>query len=238
LVRLPPEGWQPSSLAARSDRRARGKVQPVHADQALRTPQFYLLWSMLFINVTAGIGILGKASDMLQDMFPTTVATGSWFVGLLSMANMLGRILWSSASDYLGRRRTYAIFFGLGATLYATLPHFSQTESPWLFMLTCGLIMTMYGGAFATIPAYLRDLFGTMHVGAIHGRLLTAWSLAGVAGPVLLTRWAEHHKQMGGPASESYRGVLLFMAGLLLLGLAANAALYPVSSCHHYREVD
>ena len=238
LVRLPPEGWQPSSLAARSDRRARGKVQPVHADQALRTPQFYLLWSMLCINVTAGIGILGKASDMLQDMFPTTVATGSWFVGLLSMANMLGRILWSSASDYLGRRRTYAIFFGLGATLYATLPHFSQTESPWLFMLTCGLIMTMYGGAFATIPAYLRDLFGTMHVGAIHGRLLTAWSLAGVAGPVLLTRWAEHHKQMGGPASESYRGVLLFMAGLLLLGLAANAALYPVSSCHHYREVD
>lgn len=238
LVRLPPEGWQPSSLAARSDRRARGKVQPVHADQALRTTQFYLLWSMLFINVTAGIGILGKASDMLQDMFPTTVATGSWFVGLLSMANMLGRILWSSASDYLGRRRTYAIFFGLGATLYATLPHFSQTESPWLFMLTCGLIMTMYGGAFATIPAYLRDLFGTMHVGAIHGRLLTAWSLAGVAGPVLLTRWAEHHKQMGGPASESYRGVLLFMAGLLLLGLAANAALYPVSSCHHYREVD
>jgi MFS family permease len=238
LVRLPPEGWQPSSLAARSDRRARGKVQPVHADQALRTPQFYLLWSMLFINVTAGIGILGKASDMLQDMFPTTVATGSWFVGLLSMANMLGRLLWSSASDYLGRRATYTIFFGLGAAVYATLPHFSRSESPGPFMLACALIMTMYGGAFATIPAYLRDLFGTMHVGAIHGRLLTAWSLAGVAGPVLLTRWAEHHKQMGGPASESYRGVLLFMAGLLLLGLAANAALYPVSSCHHYREVD
>jgi MFS family permease len=238
LVRLPPDGWRPSSLAARRTRMATVTVQPVHADQAVKTPQFYLLWWMLCINVTAGIGILGKASDMLQDLFHATVATGSWFVGLLSMANMLGRLLWSSASDYLGRRATYTIFFGLGAAVYATLPHFSRSESPGPFMLACALIMTMYGGAFATIPAYLRDLFGTMHVGAIHGRLLTAWSLAGVAGPVVLTRWAEHQKQLGAAASDSYRGVLFFMAALLLLGLAANAALYPVSSRHHYRKGD
>ncbi len=184
LVRVPPANWQPVGYVPKH----RSQLSPaanVHVDRAWRTPQFALLWLMLCLNVTAGIGILGKASDMLQDMFGVDVAAGSAFVSLLSLANMLGRFLWSSTSDWIGRRATYTIFFGAGAILYALLPLLGKSGSQTMFMVVCAIIMTMYGGGFATIPAYLRDLFGTMHVGAIHGRLLTAWSIAGVAGPVL-----------------------------------------------------
>lgn len=229
LVRVPPADWQPSGF---TDHRL-GKVSAgsdVHVDQALRMPQFYLLWLMLFVNVTAGIGILGKASDMLQDLFGVGVAAGSAFVGLLSLSNMLGRFLWSSTSDIIGRRKTYLIFFGVGAALYGCLPVLGRSGAENLFIVICAAIMTMYGGGFATIPAYLRDLFGTMHVGAIHGRLLTAWSMAGVAGPVLLTRWSEHQKQAGVAKSEAYSGVLTFMACLLIVGLIANWCLKPVAS--------
>ena len=182
----------------------------VHVDVAIKTPQFYLLWVMLCLNVTAGIGILGKASDMLQDIFGASVAVSSGFVLILSVANMVGRFFWSTLSDYLGRKSTYAIYFGLGVLLYASLPALGQFGQLNLFVTACVLIMTMYGGGFATIPAYLRDIFGTMHVGAIHGRLLTAWSTAGVLGPVLLTRWAEHQKDAGVEPAQSYSMVLYF----------------------------
>lgn len=232
LVRVPPKDWRPAGFIPKTNVKL-VTSNDVHVDRVLLTPQFYLLWLMLCLNVTAGIGILGKASDMLQDMFGVTVATGSAFVGLLSLCNMIGRFVWSSASDIIGRRATYSIFFGCGALLYALLPMLGRSESPSMFIVTCAIIMTMYGGGFATIPAYLRDLFGTLHVGAIHGRLLTAWSIAGVAGPVLLTRWAELKKQAGIARSETYNGVLTLMAGLLVIGLVANWCLKPVSEHHH-----
>lgn len=221
LVRVPAADWQPEGFALKRNNPL-DPTNDISVDKAWRTPQFRWLWLMLFVNVTAGIGILGKASDMLQDMFGVTVAAGSAFVGLLSLSNMLGRFLWSSTSDVIGRKMTYAIFFGMGAALYALLPYLGRSGAQSMFVVICAVIMTMYGGGFATIPAYLRDLFGTMHVGAIHGRLLTAWSMAGVVGPVLLTRWAERQKAAGVRASDTYSGVLTFMAGLLVVGFMAN----------------
>jgi MFS family permease len=190
---------------------------------------------MLCFNVSAGIGILGKAADMVQDIFGVTPTAGAWFVTLLSVANMAGRFFWSSASDYLGRKATYAIYFGMGCVLYASLPSLGRSGSRPLFEAACLAIMTMYGGGFATIPAYLRDLFGTMHVGAIHGRLLTAWSIAGVAGPVLLTRWAERAKAAGATGGEAYFPVIYLLAGLLAAGFVCNLRVTPVDSRHHYR---
>ena len=236
-VRIPPPGWQPAGYVPAPARSGMVTRQNVHADVAIRTPQFYLLWAMLCLNVTAGIGILGKASDMVQDMFGVSVAAGSSFVLILSAANMAGRFLWSTLSDILGRKTTYAIYFGLGLVLYALLPTLGRAGWWPAFVVTSVVIMTMYGGAFATIPAYLRDLFGTMHVGAIHGRLLTAWSTAGVLGPVLLTRWAERQKGQGVAAAESYSQVLYFMSGLLLVGLVANFWLSPVDARYHHQEI-
>ena len=235
-VRIPPADWRPVGGVVTSAPRKLVTQHHVHADSAIRTPQFLLLWIMLCFNVTAGIGILGKASDMVQDMFGASVAAGSGFVGVLSVANMGGRFLWSSLSDYLGRRATYALYFGLGLVLYACLPTLGKHRQLALFVLVSVVLMSMYGGGFATIPAYLRDLFGTMHVGAIHGRLLTAWSIAGVLGPVLLTKWAEHQKAAGVAKSESYGMVLYFMAGLLAVGFVCNLLITPVDARHHFGE--
>jgi len=233
-VRIPPAGWQPAGWNPRPAQSGLVTTRDVHANRAVRTPQFGLLWLMLCLNVTAGIGILGKASDMLQDIFGVDKQSGGNFVILLSIANMAGRFVWSTLSDSLGRQRTYALYFGLGLVLYALLPALARSGAYHPFILTCLLIMTMYGGGFATIPAYLRDLFGTMHVSAIHGRLLTAWSLAGVLGPVLLTRWAERQKAAGVPAADSYSQVLYCMSGLLLVGFLANLAITPVDPRHHH----
>lgn len=236
-VRIPPAGWQPPGARAPVVPNRMVTTQHVHADVAIKTPQFYLLWVMLCFNVTAGIGILGKASDMMQDIFQVSKEAGSGFVGVLSIANMGGRFLWSSLSDLLGRKVTYAVYFGFGLALYALLPWLGRQGDLILFVLTCVVIMTMYGGGFATIPAYLRDMFGTMHVGAIHGRLLTAWSTAGVLGPVLLTKWAEQQKSAGVAAAESYAQVLYFMSGLLLIGFVSNLLLTPVHARHHHQDV-
>jgi len=235
-VRIPAPGWKPAGFSPSAATNKMVTAHQVHADTAIKTPQFYLLWIMLCFNVTAGIGILGKASDMMQDVFEVSKEAGSGFVGLLSIANMGGRFLWSSLSDLLGRKTTYAIYFGLGLVLYALLPSLGQHGNLSLFVLTSVVIMTMYGGGFATIPAYLRDMFGTMHVGAIHGRLLTAWSTAGVLGPVLLTKWAEQQKNAGVAAAESYAPVLYFMSGLLLIGLVCNLFIAPVNPRHLYRD--
>jgi hypothetical protein len=196
----------------------------VTASDAIRTPQFWLLWTMLCLNVTAGIGVLGQASAMIQETFTGRIGVeaAAGFVGLLSLANMGGRFFWSSLSDYIGRRATYGCFFALGVLLYATLPSLGRAGSVALFVFCYVIILSMYGGGFATIPAYLRDMFGTAQVGAIHGRLLTAWSTAGVLGPVLVNYIREYQLRSGVPKSEAYNVTMYVMASLLVIGFVAN----------------
>ena len=174
--------------------------------------------------MTAGIGILEHASPMIQDLFPGAVsaAAAAGFVGLLSLFNMAGRFGWSSLSDRIGRKATYAIYFLAGGALYALLPAAGRAGDPVPFVVTCAVIMSMYGGGFATIPAYLRDLFGTAHVGAIHGRVLTAWSCAGIAGPMLVNHLRSDRMAAGVPPREAYDFTLYLMAGLLALGAVCN----------------
>jgi MFS family permease len=194
------------------------------ADQAIRTGAFWLVWAVLCLNVTAGIGVLGQASPMIQEMFPGSITpvAAAGFVGLLSLANMAGRFVWSSLSDYIGRPATYATFFLFGAALYALIPTTGHLHSIALFVAGYVMIMSMCGGGFATIPAYLRDLFGTTQVGAIHGRLLTAWSVAGVLGPVLVNYIREYQIARGIPKADAYTVTMYIMAGLLIVGFACN----------------
>jgi MFS family permease len=231
-VRLPPPGWNPGGAGTR----VAGAAAATSATprEAVRTPQFWLLWAVLFLNVTAGIGILEQASPMIQEMFPgrVTAAAAAGFVGLLSLFNMAGRIGWSSFSDRIGRKPTYAVFFSLGAVLYALIPQTRHLESVAPFVLACGLILSMYGGGFATIPAYLKDRFGVAHVGAIHGRLLTAWSVAGIAGPVLVNNIREYQLGRGVPTVEAYTVTMYLMAGLLLVGFVCNLLVRPVDRRH------
>jgi MFS family permease len=233
-VRLPAPDWKPNAPGVRSpaalpaDRTAVG-VPSMRVEEACRTPQFWLLWCVLGLNVTAGIGVFAQASPMIQEMFPTSVTppAAAGFVGLLSLFNMGGRLAWSSLSDRLGRKNTYTIFFLLGAILYALTPQSERLHSVPLFVGCFAIIMSMYGGGFATIPAYLRDLFGTAQVGAIHGRLLTAWSLAGVAGPVLVASLREYQIERGIPKTQAYSVTMYLMAVLLLVGLACNLLVRP-----------
>ncbi|MDY3560708.1 OFA family MFS transporter [Gemmata sp. JC673] len=219
-VRLPAPGWGPPGAV----KAAVSGVATVTASGALRTASFWLLWAVLLLNVTAGIGVLGQASPMIQEMFPARVSAeaAAGFVGLLSLFNMAGRFVWSSASDRLGRKPTYMIFFALGAVLYAAIPQTGKFGSVVLFVLGYAIIMSMYGGGFATIPAYLRDQFGTGQVGAIHGRLLTAWSLAGVAGPYLITHLRDAQIGSGVPKADAYTLTMYLMAGLLVIGFVCN----------------
>jgi MFS family permease len=192
--------------------------------RAIQTPQFWFLWVVLFCNVTAGIGILEQASPMIQEMFSprVTAAAAAGFVGLLSLFNMGGRFFWASLSDKIGRKTTYGIFFSLGPLLYLLIPITGRMGSVALFVVCCALILTMYGGGFATIPAYLADMFGTQMVGAIHGRLLTAWSAAGVAGPVLVNYIRQAQIDAGVPRAEAYDLSMHLMAGLLVVGFISN----------------
>jgi MFS family permease len=227
-----PEGWVPSTVSKRLVTTAQ-----VDVDRAMRTPQFYLLWGVLCLNVTAGIGVLSQASPMIQEMFPGRVAAvaAGGFVGLLSLFNMVGRFFWASTSDYIGRRNTYMIFFALGVVLYLAVPTIGQIGSIPLFVLGFGIILSMYGGGFATIPAYLRDMFGTMHVGAIHGRLLTAWSVAGVAGPFLVNYIRQTQIDHGVAKADAYTITMYIMAGLLGVGFICNYLVSAVDSRHHFR---
>ena len=201
--RIPPPGWRPAGWAPRAESEAKARMmtrRDVDINQALKTPQFYLLWLVLCLNVTAGIGVLGVARTMMSEIFGTTLphivdgAFAATYVVMISVFNMVGRFCWASASDYLGRKRTYWIFFALGSVLYLSIPLAAHqvSVSPsvvWLiyFYAATMLIFTMYGGGFATIPAYLADVFGSRFVGGIHGRLLTAWSVAGLVGPLAIT---------------------------------------------------
>ena len=238
-VRVPPEKWHPEAgREPRTNRRAApGRdrfIGNVTAAEAIKTPQFWLLWVMLCVNVTAGIGVLGQASPMIQEMFPgvITATAAAGFVGLLSLANMAGRFFWSSLSDYIGRKATYATFFLLGAALYALVPSTGHTGSVALFVIGYVIIMSMYGGGFATIPAYLRDMFGTIQVGAIHGRLLTAWSTAGVLGPVLVNYIREYQINHGVAKADAYTVTMYIMAGLLLVGFVCNLRVKRVDERH------
>src|SRR5689334_1793073 len=241
LFRVPAPGWVPAGWQPPPESKS-GLItrRHVHVDRAIKTGAFYLLWAVLFLNVTAGIGILEQASPMIQEMFKGTVkaSAAAGFVGLLSLFNMAGRFGWSSLSDRIGRKRTYAIFFTLGPILYLTLPYAGHIGSVTLFVICATLILTMYGGGFATIPAYLSDLFGTQYVGAIHGRLLTAWSAAGVAGPVLVNYIRQYRIEHGVPPADSYDVTMYVMAGLLVLGFLANLAVRPVPERFYMTDED
>jgi MFS family permease len=236
LFRVPAPGWAPAGWSPPVvSRQSLITRRHVHVDQAIKTPQFYLLWAVLFLNVTAGIGILEQASPMIQEMFKGGVkaSAAAGFVGLLSLFNMAGRFGWSSLSDRIGRKATYAIFLSLGPVLYILLPYAGRIGSVELFVICAALILTMYGGGFATVPAYLSDLFGTQYVGAIHGRLLTAWSAAGVAGPVLVNYIRQYQIDHGTPPSQSYNFTMYLMAALLVVGFVANLSVRPVAERHY-----
>ena len=237
-VRVPPPDWKPEGWVAPAQPKKLITNANVHVDVAWRTPQFWLLWGMLCMNVTAGIGVLGQASPMIQEIFAgrVTPAAAAGFVGLLSLFNMAGRFFWASTSDYLGRRNTYMVFFVLGIILYSLIPTIGELGSITLYVSAFAIILSMYGGGFATIPAYIRDIFGTLHVGAIHGRVLTAWSVAGVLGPALVNYIRQYQIDSGMPKAQAYSVTLYIMSGLLLVGFLCNLAMREVSARYYYHE--
>ncbi len=233
LIRVPP-GHGDDATAVHSPG-SNGAL--VRASSAIKTPQFYFLWVVLFCNVTAGIGILEQASPMIQDFFregdtsTVTAAAAGGFVGVLSLANMLGRFVWSSLSDRIGRKSTYVMYLGVGLVLYLLLALFGSV-SPVVFVALAAVIISYYGGGFATVPAYLKDLFGTLEVGAIHGRLLTAWAAAGVAGPLIVNRILDSVGEPGKLVAADYRPALLTMVVVLAVGFVANLLIKPVAESH------
>ncbi|MGW7514077.1 L-lactate MFS transporter [Streptomyces sp. NPDC054796] len=242
LVRVPPEGWQPPNRKPQEQRESRAMVTTaqVSARSAVRTPQFWCLWVVLCMNVTAGIGILEKAAPMITDFFsgtstPVSASAAAGFVALLSLANMGGRLLWSSTSDLIGRKNMYRIYLGVGALMYLGIERLGDSSKP-LFIVCALVILSFYGGGFATIPAYLKDLFGTYEVGAIHGRLLTAWSTAGVLGPLIVNRVADAQEETGHSGPGLYGLSLAIMIGLLIVGFVANELVRPVHPRHHVRD--
>jgi MFS family permease len=227
--RLPPPGWAPPGAALEDGHHQPARGVPVSA--AVRTPQFWLLWAVLCLNVTAGIGVIGMASPMIQEVFSGRVGPkeAAGFTGLLSLFNIGGRIGWATLSDLIGRRATYALFFALGAAVYALVPFAAHAgDIRWFVALLC-VALTLYGGGFATIPAYLADVFGPLQVSAIHGRLLTAWSVAGVLGPVMVSRVREAQLGLGTAPGEVYDRILWLFAGLLVVGLVCNLLIKPTS---------
>lgn len=238
-VRVPAPGWAPPHVDP-SKVKAKSMVTAgnVSAKNAIRTPQFWLLWTVLLCNVTAGIGILEQAAEMIEDFFrdgrtsTVTVTAAAGFVGLLSVTNMAGRFIWSSTSDTIGRKPTYVMYLGLGMVLYVLLA-VAGASSTALFVVLCAVIISFYGGGFSTVPAYLRDLFGTYQVGAIHGRLLTAWSTAGVLGPLIINRILDTRGTPGELVAADYRPALFTMVGVLAIGFTANLLIRPVAERWH-----
>ncbi len=248
--RIPPSGWRPEGWTAPSAKSAMITHRHVHLRDAHKTPQFWLIWAVLCLNVSAGIGVIGMASPMLQEIFAGSLiglpgvgfadldvgqkaqiaAIAAGFTGLLSLFNIGGRFFWASMSDKIGRKNTYFCFFILGIILYALAPTLATMGNKALFVLAFGIILSMYGGGFATIPAYLADIFGTQFVGAIHGRLLTAWATAGIAGPVVVNYIREAQIAAGvAPGPALYTSTMYILAGMLAIGLVANAFVRPLS---------
>jgi MFS family permease len=236
IVRVPAEGWKPAGYMPAAQPKKLVTDQHVFVYQALKTPQFWCIWVVLCMNVSAGIGVLGQASTMIQEMFPgKTAVAAAGFVGLLSLFNMAGRFFWASLSDYIGRKNTYYVFFVLGIACYCFVPYTGEVGSVILFVLACAIILSMYGGGFATVPAYLKDMFGTKYVGAIHGWLITAWSVAGVIGPVLINYFRKYNLDSGMPKRDAYNNTMYVLAALLVIGLIANALIRSVHEKHHMR---
>jgi len=256
--RVPPTGWVPKGwVPPVNNGNSMITNRHVHVNHAHKTPQFWLLWAVLCLNVSAGIGVIGMASPMLQEVFGGALigeqlklaelspdqllrvtAIGAGFAGLLSLFNIIGRIGWASLSDWLGRKRTYIIFFALGFFLYISAPWAGGTGSVAVFAGLFCVILTMYGGGFSTIPAYLADIFGTQHVGAIHGRLLTAWATAGVLGPVIVNYLRDYQLDHGVPASAAYNVIMYVLATLLLLGFICNLLVKPVAEKHYMTDAE
>ena len=258
--RLPPPGWQPEGWTPPANGNRMITSNNVHLKDAHKTPQFWLLWLILCLNVSAGIGIIGAASPMLQETFggeligqsalgyldikkdvalaAKAAAVGAGFVGLISLFNIFGRIAWASSSDHLGRKTTYFIFFTLGAALYVLASFAADWKILALFVGAICIIASMYGGGFATIPAYLADMFGTQFVGAIHGRLLTAWSTAGIVGPVIVNYMHDTRQASGIAPDQIYGPIFYTLAGLLVAGFVANLLVRPVDHKWHMSEAD
>ena len=241
-IRVPADEWKPVGYVPNEEHNALITTANVSADNAIKTPQFWLLWVVLLTNVTAGIGVLETASPLIQETFSdaamgagkgVTAAAAAGFVGLLSLFNLLGRFFWSSTSDKLGRKPIYLIYFGLGVVLYSLIPTLGHNLQLTLFVVVACLIISMYGGGFSTAPAYLSDLFGKYQVGAIHGRLLTAWSTAGVLGPLIVHSLSESRKAAGFTGAAAYQTVFYTMAGLLAVGFLADLAVTAVKEKYY-----
>ena len=246
--RIPPAGWRPDGWTPPATSNAMISQHNVHLKDAHKTPQFWFIWWVLTLNVSAGIGVIGMASPMLQEIFAGDLigqagvkfnaltpdqrvqiaAIAAGFTGLLSLFNIGGRFFWASLSDYIGRKNTYYTFFILGIVLYASAPFFASIGSKAAFVLAFGIILSMYGGGFATVPAYLADMFGTQFVGAIHGRLLTAWSTAGIIGPVVVNYIREFQLAAGVPRDQLYNTTMYVLCAMLVAGLICNWLVKPV----------
>jgi len=251
-----PEGWTPPA----AKKNVMIASRHVHLKNAHKTPQFWLLWVVLCMNVSAGIGIIGAAAPMLQETFggalvgqagvgfdvvkqdavmaAAVASVGAGFVGLISIFNIFGRFAWATSSDKLGRKRTYFIFFVLGAIMYCTATYVAGFKSLALFVASFCVIASMYGGGFATIPAYLADMFGTQFVGAIHGRLLTAWSTAGILGPVVVNYLHDTRLEAGVPFDQIYAPIFLTLAGMLVIGFIANLLVKPVADKYYMTDAE
>lgn len=246
-----PKGWTPPAQGADS----MVTTRHVHVKKAVRTPQFWLIWAVLCLNVTAGIGIIGMASPMLQEVFggrllgyeaafnelapeelAAIAAIAAGFTGLISLFNIAGRFAWASSSDYLGRKVTYCLFFGLGILLYASAPWSGAAGKVALFVAAFCVILSLYGGGFATMPAYLADMFGTQMVGAIMGRLLTAWSAAGIFGPLIVGLLRDYQLSRNVPPAQVYDLIAYLMCGILALGCVCNLLVRPVAAKHFMTE--
>jgi MFS family permease len=231
ILRRPPEGWAPKGWMRSAQSHPMMTDRSLTRNHALKTPQFYLLWGVLFINVTAGIGILAQASPMMQDMFQKTPLEAAAVVSLISLFNAGGRFFWASSSDYLGRRNTYIIFFLVQIVLFLLIPGFAAAGNWVIFESALFVIFTMYGGGFATIPAFLADIFGVDNVGAIHGALLTAWSAAAVAGPVIITELSDRAKAALAPGASRihiYDAPLRVLAVMLAAGFILTTLVRPL----------
>jgi hypothetical protein len=235
IVRVPAPGWKPEGYTPPLQASKLITTSHVFVYDALKTPQFWLIWWILCLNVTAGIGVLGQASAMSQEMFPghITPVAAAGFVGLMSLFNMGGRFFWASTSDYIGRKNTYFAFMVLGFALYCTVPYTGAVGSVEGFVVCFLVIISMYGGGFSTVPAYLKDMFGTRYVGAIHGWLLTAWSMAGIFGPVLVNYIREYNITHGVPKAQAYNVTMYIMAGLLVIGFICNLLVKAVHRRFH-----
>ncbi|MBB5391124.1 MULTISPECIES: OFA family MFS transporter [unclassified Herbaspirillum] len=250
--RVPPSGWKPAGWTPPvANNNTMITQNHVHVSKVWGIPQFWLVWLVLCLNVSAGIGVIGIASPMLQEVFgghllgvnvgfndlspeqkTAIAALAAGFTGLISLFNIGGRFAWASCSDFFGRKMTYAIFFVLGFVLYVSLPWSARAGSIALFVAAVCIILSMYGGGFSTVPAYLADLFGTQMVGAIHGRLLTAWATAGILGPVVVNYMREYQLSLGMPRESVYNTTMYILAGMLVLGLICNLLIRPVAAKH------